>query len=151
MLPLLLLILSGVAAQGEIDFKGSVGAQCFLDDSAENHFLSGGSVRIYITRRLAFEPEVLYLRQSREHHDWVVLPNVVWDFRTGRVRPYVTGGVGWLRFVQRNLFTQNQWQVSAGFGVKVYLNDHWFVSPEARVGLEPHARLSVGLGYTFRR
>lgn len=157
---LLALAIASTAVGGEIDVKGSLGWVGFLDDSPQNHLLAGGSGRFYLTRRLSVEPEFQYLRQSAAHHDWVILPNVAWDFRSGRIRPYVTGGAGLLRFVQRFPgappgsipgFSVSQWHISAGFGTKIYVQRGWFVAPEFRVGWEPHARFSVGVGYTFTR
>lgn len=43
-------------------------------------------------------------------------------------------------------FFSNEVFLQIGGGAKIYLNDTWFVSPEARIGWEPHLRLSVGLG-----
>jgi hypothetical protein len=108
----------------------------------------------------SIEPAFLYLRQSAAHYETVVVPNFVSDFRRGSVRLYLTGGVGWLRFVQKfpgappgasRGFETSQWLGTFGFGTKFYLNDRWFVAPEFRIGLEPDARFSAGVGYRFRR
>ena len=48
-------------------------------------------------------------------------------------------------------FFGNEIFLQTGGGAKIYLNDTWFVSPEARIGWEPHIRLTIGVGYTFRR
>lgn len=138
----------------QIDLKGTLGLTSFADEQNENHAMFAGSARLYLTRRLSIEPEVQYLRQSPEHYDAVFLPSVNWDFRTGRVVPYVTGGAGLLHSVNRNefsSFSSTEGFLSAGFGVRIYLNDGWFVAPEARVGTDFHGRASVGLGYSYRR
>lgn len=154
-LVLALVALASLLAQ-EIAVKGSLGSKSFLDDSRDLHLLAGGSAQFYLTRRFSVEPEFLFLYQSPSHHDLVFLPDVAWDFRSqGRVRPYVVGGVGWLRYVQKfdrsPGFTTDSWIASVGFGTKVYLNSRWFIAPEFRTGWGPHARLSAAVGYVLKR
>jgi hypothetical protein len=48
-------------------------------------------------------------------------------------------------------FFSNEGFLQIGGGAKIYLNEAWFISPEARIGWEPHLRVSIGVGYTFRR
>jgi hypothetical protein len=137
-----------------VDLKGSIGYTGFADESLIGHLQTGASARIYLTRRFSLEPEFQYLRQSSNHSDVVIVPNANWDFREGRVVPYVTGGVGWVRsyFRQfRPIFTVNEAFFQVGGGVKLYVTDRWYVAPEARVGGELHFRGSVAIGYTFRR
>lgn len=146
------------AARGEtpgaVDLKGSIGYTGFADESLIGHLQTGASARIYLTRRFSVEPEFQYLRQSSNHSDVVIVPNVNWDFREGRVVPYVTGGVGLVRSSFRQFqptFTVNATFFQAGGGVKLYVTDRWYVAPEVRVGWELHVRASVAVGYTFRR
>jgi hypothetical protein len=143
------------AQSGPVDLKGSFGWTGFVDESSQDHFLAGGSVRYYITRKLSIEPEIQYLHQNDIHHDWVFLPSVAYDFRTGRVAPYVTVGLGVIRTSQEfsgRGFSSTEAFLSGGVGTKFYLNDRWFVAPEFRIGgAELHARFSVGVGYTWRR
>ena len=148
----LLCALPGLA-QRQIDAKGSIGLASFVDDSADNHLLTGGSVRFYFSRRFSIEPEFLYLRRDSRHSDIVLMPNFVYDFGGSRVVPYVTGGIGLMRTSDRFLFRNTNTEIGAsgGFGVKIYINDRWFVAPEARLGWEPHLRVSAGIGYTWQR
>ena len=141
-------------AQRQIDVKGSIGLASFVDESPDHHLLTGGSARIYLTRRLSIEPEFLYLYRDNKHHDMILMPNVVWDFGGSRFVPYVTGGVGLLRTTDSGFlqsYSHNEGVITAGGGVKIYLNDRWFIAPEARVGFEAHVRISAGIGYTWRR
>jgi hypothetical protein len=136
-----------------IDLKGSIGLASFVDEDPENHLHTGVAARFYLTRRFSVEPELLYLRQSSSHDDIVLAGNVNWDFRTGRVTPYVSGGIGYMRSRFGRFtptFSSSEGFLQVGGGAKIYLSDSWFVSPEARIGWEPHVRLSVGIGYTFR-
>lgn len=133
--------------------QGSVGVVKFLDYRA--HGAIGGSVRLPFSKRWAFQPEFQYLWAGRGHDDFVLLPNVSFDFRRppARVRPFVILGVGMTmvreRFgaLQR---TETWWHGSAGGGVKVFLNRRWFLAPDFRIGVEPHSRFTVGIGYEFR-
>lgn len=141
-------------AQRQVDVKGSVGLASFVDESADHHLLTGGSVRFYLSRRFSIEPEFLYLYRDSQHSDIIVMPNFVYDFGGSRVVPYVTGGVGLLRTTDSGFgrrFTHTEAAVSGGVGAKFYLNDRWFVAPEARIAFEAHIRVSAGLGYTWRR
>ena len=140
--------------RGTFDLKGSIGATSFVDEDAENHLHTSVAGRIYLTRRFSVEPEFQYLNQSSRHDDLVLAGNLAWDFRTGRVIPYVSGGLGWMRSRFKGFtptFSSDEGFIQLGGGAKIYLTDSWFISPEARVGWEPHIRVSVGIGYTFRR
>ena len=139
--------------RGAIDLKGSIGATSFVDEDAENHLHTGVAARFYLTRRFSVEPEFQYLYQSSRHSDTVLAGNLGWDFRTGRIVPYVSGGLGWMRsrFGISPTFSSNEGFIQLGGGVKIYVTDAWFVAPDVRVGWEPHVRVSVGIGYTFRR
>jgi hypothetical protein len=144
-----LLCLFAATAATAADVKGSLGWTGFADEDTQQHLLTGGSVRIPIFRGFAIEPEVLYLKGSGRHHDLVLMPNLVWQWGRGRVRPYVIGGLGLIRS-DTSGFSDTAGFISVGLGTKVYMNDRWFIAPEARLGWEPHARLSVGVGYTWR-
>jgi len=140
--------------RGTVDLKGSIGATSFVDEGAENHLQTGVAARIYLTPRFSVEPEFQYLYQSSRHDDLVLAGNFAWDFRTGRVVPYISGGVGWMRSRFKGFtptFSSDEGFGQIGGGAKFYLTESWFLGPDARVGWEPHIRLSVGIGYTFRR
>lgn len=149
-----LLCTSFAQAQRQVDVKGSVGVASFVDESSDHHFLTGGSARFYLTRKFSVEPEFLYLRRDRYHSDLVLIPHLVYEFGGRRVTPYVSGGIGLMRtsdtgFLRTN--TNTEMALSGRSGVKIYLNDRWFVAPEAAVGWELHVRFSAGIGYTWRR
>ena len=149
------LLVGPATAQRPIDVRGTFGTAAFADDSAQVHSSVGASARFYVTSRFAIEPEVAYLRLNRNHHDWLFMPNVSFDFRSlnNRVVPYAIGGVGYLRvsdgFVR--LFTVDTWVAEGGGGAKIYLNRGVFVAPEARIGSELYVRATISLGYTFGR
>jgi hypothetical protein len=80
----------------------------------------------------------------------VLTANVNWDLLEGRVLPYLTGGVGYVRS-RFGSFSANEVFAQGGFGAKVYMNEAWFVSPDVRFGYWYHVRASVGFGYSFRQ
>lgn len=121
-------------------------------------------MRAYVTKRLSLEPEYLYLRRSEDDQDHLVQMNVAYDFTdpTKRFVPYVIGGAGVLHnrgrisgndfvtgapFVRDISFTT--WTASAGGGVRIFLTNRLFVSPELRLGREPTFRATINVGYVF--
>ena len=139
---------------GTVDVKGSFGYTGFVDDLWSNHTLTGGSVRFYVSRRLSVEPEFQYLRRDSGHDDFVAIPHINFDLREGRVVPYLSIGVGYMRSRFRDFSpagSSNEYLAQAGGGAKVYLKNGWFISPDFRLGTELHVRASVGIGYSFGR
>ncbi|HYO83898.1 MAG TPA: outer membrane beta-barrel protein [Bryobacteraceae bacterium] len=139
--------------RGAVDAKASFGYQGFADESLVGHGLVGGSARFYIARWFAVEPEFLYLKGGRDHHDLTLTPMAVFEWGGGRVRPYATAGVGliWARYGDfGRSITAREAYGTGGAGVKVYVNHGWFVAPDIRIGWEAHVRASLGIGYTWR-
>ena len=157
------------AQQGEltppkVEVKATFGGAGFGEDADIPHAVGGGSVRIYLTRRLSVEPEFLYMRNGENDQDYVFTPSLAVDLRdpTKRVVPYLVAGVGSIhhrgRFFgsdfetgQPRVFDTSFTTWSAGFGggVKIFLTDRLFVAPDARLGHEPTARATVSLGYVI--
>ncbi len=137
-----------------VEAKAIVGYSTFVngEDGFVPHYVAGGSVRVYLTPRLSFEPEFLYMYGSKADQDFVFIPNVAFDFteQERRVKPYVIAGVGILHH-RGMFFSGNTWTPSGGIGVKVFLTDRLFVSPEVRLGWEPFLRMTVSIGYVLRR
>jgi hypothetical protein len=146
----------------KIEGKVILGSAIFNEDL--EHKVAGAAVRAYVTKRLSIETEYLYLRHSDNDQDQIVQPNVAFDFTdpTKRFVAYGIAGVGVLHhkgrffgddFVTReprvfdNSFTT--WTASVGGGVKIFLTNRLFVSPEFRVGREPTVRATVNVGYVF--
>jgi len=146
----------------KVEGKVIFGSAVFGEDL--EHTLVGGSVRAYVTKRLSIEPEYLYLRRSKDDQDHLVQMNVALDLTdpTKRFVPYGIAGAGVLHnrgrvfgsdfvtgapFVREISFTT--WTASAGGGVKIFLTNRLFVSPELRVGREPTFRATINVGYVF--
>ena len=146
----------------KVEGKVMFGTAVFDNDS--EHKVVGGAVRIYLTERLSIEPEYLYMRHSDIDQDHVVQPNIAIDITDPRKRfvAYAIAGAGLIhhrgRFFGRDFETGaprvfdvsiNSWTASAGGGVKIFVTDRFFVSPEVRVGREPTFRATVNVGYVF--
>lgn len=165
-----LLVTSHVVAQDSdsqprAEIKMIVGASDFGDDNESYpHFVVGAATRIHISRHWSIEPEFNYMRRSSNDHDYVVQPNVVYEFNSlgDRVVPYLIGGVGVIR--HKSVFrgsdfvtgapvtfdtSYTTWSASAGAGLKVFVSKNLFVAPEARVGCQPTVRATVSIGYVF--
>ena len=147
----------------KVEGKVIFGSAIFNDDI--EHKIVGGAVRVYVTKRLSVEPEYLYLRHSDTDQDHLVQPNVAFDFTdpTKRFVAYGIAGVGVLhhqgRFFGQDFTTGaprvfdtsvTTWTASAGGGVKIFLTDRLFISPEFRLGREPTARATINVGYVFK-
>ena len=146
----------------KVEAKVIFGSAIFGEDL--EHKVVGGAVRAYVTKRVSIEPEYLYLRRSENDQDNLVQLNVAFDFTdpTKRFVPYGIAGAGVLHnkgrvfgndfvtggpFVREISFTT--WTVSAGGGVKIFVTNRLFVSPELRLGREPTVRASINVGYVF--
>ncbi len=143
----------GALTPPRVEVRATFGAAGFGDELSYPHFVAGGSVRFYLTRRLSVEPELLYMRGSAADQDYLFVPAVAYDLADPRKRavPYVIGGVG--VFQRRGRFTSPAtWSADAGAGVKIFLNDRLFIAPEARlgyVGYEATMRGTVSIGYVL--
>lgn len=136
------------AQRGATEVRGALGWSALLDGPV--HFNAGGSLRHYLTGRLAVEPEIVYLYGNSTDKDVLFQANVSWDFRApgARIQPYAIGGAGIMRQI-RPRFSDTSEHFSGGFGVKFWLNDRWYFAPEARIGWEPIVRIQAGAGYRF--
>ncbi len=137
------------------------GGVVFGEDN--DHTTVGASVRAYVTKRLSIEPEYLYLWHGENDQDQLVQPNVAYDFTdpTKRAVLYGIAGAGVLhhkgRFVDTDFTGATRvfdtsfttWTASAGGGVKIFVTDRLFVSPEFRVGRQPTLRATINVGYVF--
>jgi hypothetical protein len=135
-----------------VHVAGGLGYATFIDESDQSHLTAGGSARFYLTRRNAIEPELLYLYRNAGDKDLVLQANYVRDLghARGRAVPYLIGGIGFL-WGFRTRFTETTGTLAGGFGVRVFVGDRFFLSPEVRLGSEPILRLQVGLGWASRR
>jgi hypothetical protein len=145
----------------KIEAKAIWGGVVFGEDN--DHKTVGAAVRVYVTKRLSIEPEYLYLWHGENDQDQLFAPNVAWDFTDPRERFVVYGiaGGGVLhhkgRFVDTDFTGTTRvfdtsfttWTASVGGGLKIFVTDRLFVSPEFRVGRQPTLRGTINVGYVF--
>ena len=149
--------------KAEIRLTG--GASGFTSDTGRiPHAVGGGSLRIYVTRRVSIEPEFLYMRNSPNDQDYLTQVSAAYDIGDSNRRfvPYVVAGAGVLRhrseFFGSDFVTgeprvfdtsYTSLALSAGGGVKMFLTKRLFFAPEGRVGYQPSLRATVSVGYVF--
>ena len=141
-----------------IAVEGQFGRAAFLDESPVPHSVFGGTIRLAVTPRLRAGPEVVYMIGPGEDRDLFVTGNLWFDVLgpgaggPRRLTPYLLAGAGLMRHTNRfaTRFTAHEGAVTAGLGVRIRLKKRWYVAPEARVGWEPHGRLSAGVGYEWQ-
>ena len=158
------LFLTASTASAQIDdrpihVEGSIGHAAFVDEDPVDHVIFGGAGRFGLSPRVSVGPEMIYMIGPGEDRDLFLTGNVWFDILapTGgtprRAAPYVVVGAGLMRHRDEFFrdFTSTEFAVTGGFGVRIALNDRWYLAPEARLGWEPHTRLTASVGYTFRR
>lgn len=132
------------------DVRITVGATRTYLDEPES-LTVGGGVRLPITERLAFEPEILKVA-SDEFDGWQVNGNVFWEFGgSARMRPYAIGGLGVMQDRQKSIdYTSREISVSGGAGARLFVSERVYLAPEARLGSHHFPRLTVTLGVLVR-
>jgi hypothetical protein len=131
----------------------------FVDESSIDHMALGGAARWYLTPRLAIGPEVGYLRGPGNDRDVMVTMNMTYDMlsprdgRPRRVTPFIVVGGGFEQLSDRigSLpFTSYEGAFTMGAGTRVWFTDRVYGMVETRIGWEPHARLTGGIGIALR-
>ncbi len=160
--PLLALVATSTSAQErprpalEV-FGGWAG---FVDSPIVNHVAVGGNARFYLTPRLAVGPEIVYMSGPGDDRDVMVTGNLTFDLvRPGptgppRITPFLVAGGGFFQHTERvgtGDFTSREGAFTTGGGVRVFVTDNLYVSPEVRIGWELHIRTSFALGLQFGR
>jgi hypothetical protein len=147
-----MLFSSMLTTAAEVELTAVTGYSQFGLESLDDNFVAGAAIRTYLVSRLSVEPELLYLHRGRRFGGLGLLlnPNVALDL-TRRDRPvtvYAIGAVGYYRYGGSSGMAP-----SAGVGVRVYLNDRWFVSPQFRFGFaaEPFLHFTAGIGYSLTK
>jgi hypothetical protein len=140
----------------------NTGYAAFADEAPVEHFAIGGAPRFYVSKRVSLGPEFIYMVGPGEDRDFFLTGNVWFDFvrppdsGVNRLTPYFVAGAG-VMFHRNFLHNEGvKWFArepgfSFGFGLRVAVNERWYVAPEARLGSEIHARLTAAIGYQFKR
>lgn len=129
----------------------------FADDSVVSEFPVGGGLRWYLSPRVSIGPEVTFIT-GKSHGHQIVTGNLTFDLlapRNGahRVTPFIVVGGGLFRTSERfanRPFSSTEGAFTVGGGIRAPLNDRVAAGIDARIGWEPHLRItgfvSVGLG-----
>jgi len=137
----------------KLEIQGIAGLAAFPDEGWINHAVVGAAITLPLSRRWAVEPEFLYLYSSEHDMDIHLIPNLLFQWKNrSRIVPYLKFGVGLER--HRSAYDQwvswaSSWTGGCGFGTRIFLSDHWYVSPEFRLGWEPLLRVTGSVGYSF--
>jgi|SRR5688572_7423322 len=119
----------------------------FADDGVVSEGAFAGAARWYLSPRIAFGPELLYIRGDNHSH-LVLTGNLTWDLLPEASRPTVTPflvvGAGMFQtretFSSGN-FTSTEGAFTAGGGVRSRVGNRVSVGVDARVGWELHVRV----------
>jgi hypothetical protein len=131
----------------------------FADDGIVSEGMVGGAGRFYLSPRIAFGPEVVYI--SGDHHNHLVLTgNLTFDViapsagRAPRVTPFLVAGAGMFQTRESSPtgdFTHTEGAFTAGGGVRAAIGDRITVGVDARVGWETHVRINGIVGVRLGR
>lgn len=129
----------------------------FGDDGVVSEFPIGGALRWYLSPRISIGPEVTFIGGNSHSHQ-VVTGNLTFDVLaarngTPRVTPFIVIGGGLFRTSETFAdlsFSSTEGAFTVGGGVRAPIGGRVAVGADARLGWEPHLRLtgfvSVGLG-----
>ena len=135
--------------------EGAVGWAGFGDESVIHHALIGGAARVYLSRRFSVGPELAYMVGPGADRDLMLTGNVVFDVLAPtaagprRVTPFLVAGGGLFRHSDRfprGTFSSAEGAITLGLGLRVRMTRRTFVAVDARLGWEPHLRVSATLG-----
>jgi hypothetical protein len=134
--------------------EGIGGWAGFVDEETVSHTVVGAAAKWYVSPRVAIGPELVYMIGPATDRDLMLTGNVTVDaFTDGAVTPFFVAGGGVFRhsfdFGDRGKFSSTEGAFTAGGGVRILIGDRFYIAPEARLGWELHARLSVAAGWRF--
>jgi hypothetical protein len=138
--------------------QGSVGAREDIVETAcgsgpQNSF--GGSLHYYFTPKTSIGGEFLGFGQCDQTFTYYA-PQMsgtlqfTHDFGAGRVRPYVTGGVGFILHSPKNAPGLSKPDAAAGGGAKIFVSKRIYIAPEVQFGTPTIIRYSFNLGFILR-
>ena len=137
------------------ELKAIVGYAGFVDNAIIHHGVAGIGARWYLTRHLAIEPAVLYMRASETDEDLVALGSVIWEYALHeRIRPYLVGGIGVLHHRSQirpgaETFSGTDVYGGGGGGVRFFATRNVTLTPELRLNFEPSWVATLAVGYTI--
>jgi opacity protein-like surface antigen len=151
-------VASSVSAQDRRNgsVEGIGGWAGFVDDDTIGHSVFGIAAKWNVSPRVALGPELVYMIGPRSDRDLMLTGNVTVDLFDRPVTPFFVVGGGLFRHSDdfgglglRGTFSSTEGAFTAGGGVRIAVNDRFYIAPEARLGWELHTRLSVAAGWRF--
>lgn len=137
--------------QGSVEAIG--GWAGFVDEDTIDHSVFGAAAKWNVSPRVAIGPELVYMIGPGSDRDLMLTGNVTFDLFDGPVTPFFVVGGGLFRhsddFGARGSFSSMEGAFTGGGGVRIAVGDRFYIAPEARIGWELHARLSVAAGWRF--
>jgi hypothetical protein len=133
------------------------GVLMFPDDGTVRENMAGGSMRFYLSPRLAVGPEVTFVQGSRHSHV-IATGNLTFDFfgpsggREPTATPFLVLGGGWYHSREEfpsGGFNSNEGGFTAGGGVRARLAERLYIGAEVRIGWELHVRMNGLVGWRF--
>jgi hypothetical protein len=129
----------------------SAGYAGFADETLIGHVALGGGVRWQLTPKISVGPDFVFMRGPDDDRDIFLTGKVIVDFMPDRlVSPFVVADGGAMfhgdRFVT-GAFWAREGAVSGGGGVRINLTPRVSISPEFRIGWEPHLRVGATVSW----
>ena len=146
-------ILAAQDSRSTVEVSG--GYAGFVDEATIDHGTLGAGWRWRVTPRLSLGPEIVYMRGPGADRDVFLTGKLVlYATPASRASLYFVADGGMM--LHRNDFfrTGVEWfkegAVSFGGGVRINATDRVYVSPEVRIGWEPHVRATVIVGWRLK-
>lgn len=131
--------------------EGLAGYAAFLDESPIEHFTAGLSWQWRLSPRVTVGPEFVFMRGPGSDRDLFFTGKIVVEAApAARASLYIVADGGLMLFHSDFLmdsFWVKEGAVSFGSGVRIRLTDRLYISPEVRIGWEPHVRGTIVVGW----
>lgn len=136
----------------------SAGWVGFADDGVVTEFPAGAAVRWHLSPRVSVGPEVTWIAGESHSHQ-VVTGNLTFDILAPRgsgprATPFVVIGGGLFRTSEsfaNDSFDSSEGAFTVGGGVRAPLTDRVTLGIDARLGWEPHLRITGVVGVRLGR
>lgn len=125
----------------------SAGWVGFADDGIVSETPFGAAARFYVTPRLSVGPEFTFIAADSHNHQ-ILTGNVTFDFispQPRRLIPFVVAGGGLYRTSESfagSAYSSSEGAFTAGGGVRYMANRNVSMGVDARLGWEPHLRVT---------
>lgn len=140
-----------LAQARSIWLEAGAGWTGFVDDARIDSATAVAGGRVAITPRLSVGPELVYFHGDRRRH-LALTGNIVFDVLPARgaprLTPFVVAGLGLFQTredFQTGPFTSSEPAFTTGGGLRVPIGRRVDAAIDARIGWEPHLRVTGGL------